>query len=65
MLRKVDVIKFGDPYESIRTTFESPWGKLRNSLGMKLTSDVTLLFHSAVDNDLFVYFLCYKCGLSN
>ena len=27
---------------------------------MKLTTDVTLLFLPAVDNDIFVYFLRYK-----
>ena len=36
-----------------RTTFETPLGKLRNLLGMKLTTDVTLLFRSAVDNGIF------------
>ena len=29
-------------------------------LGMKLTTDVTLLPLSALDNDIFVYFLCCK-----
>ena len=43
-----------------RTTFETPWGKLRNLLGTKLTNDVTLLPLSAVDNDLFVNFLCHR-----
>ena len=45
-------------HESTRTTFETPWGKLRNLYGMKLTTDVTLLFLLAVDNGIFVYFLC-------
>ena len=39
-----------------RTTFETPLGKLKNLLGMKLTTDVTWLFLSAVNNDVFVYF---------
>ena len=30
---------------------------------MKLTTDVTLLPLSAVDNDIFVYFLCRKYEL--
>ena len=33
-----------------RTTFETPWGKLQILLGMKLTTDVTWLLLSAVDN---------------
>ena len=48
-----------------RTTLETLWGKLQTLLGMKLTTDVTLLSLSAVDNDIFVYFLCYKYGLWN
>ena len=27
-----------------RTTFETPWGKVQNLLGMKSTTDGTLLF---------------------
>ena len=42
-------------HESARTAFETPWGKLRNLLGMMLTTDVTLLPLSAVDKDIFVY----------
>ena len=37
-------------------TFETPWNKLQNLLGMKLTTDVTLLFLSVADSDIFVYF---------
>ena len=49
-------------HESSRTTFETAWGKFWNLLGMKLTTDVTLLFFSAVDHDIFVYLLCHKYG---
>ena len=45
-----------------RTTCETSWGKLQNLLGIKLT---TLLFVSAVNNDIFVYFLCRTCELSS
>ena len=38
------------------TTFETPWGKVQNLLGMKLTTDVTLLFLSAVNN---IYLFCF------
>ena len=38
------------------TTFKTPWGKLPNLLGMKLTTDVILLFLSSVNNGIFVYF---------
>ena len=63
MLMKVGIIEFGN---STRTTFETSWGKLRNLFGMKLTTDVPLLFLSAVDNNsIFVYFLCHKYGLWN
>ena len=48
-----------------RTTFETLWERLQNLLGMKLTTDVTLLCLSALDNDIFVYFLCHKYGLWN
>ena len=44
-------------HESIRPTFETPWVKLRNLLGTKLTTDVTLLFLSAVDNYICVYLM--------
>ena len=43
-------------HESTRTAFETPWGKFRNLLGMMLTTDLTLLPLSAVDNDIFAYF---------
>ena len=33
-----------------RTTFEAPWGKVQSLLGIKLTTNVTLLFLSAVNN---------------
>ena len=46
-----------------RTTFQKVSGKLPNLLGMKLTADTTWLFLSAVNTDIFVYFLCYRCGL--
>ena len=39
-----------------RTTFKSPWGKLPNLLGMKLTTDVILLFLPSVNDGIFVYF---------
>ena len=48
-----------------RTSFKTPSGKLPNLLGMKLTTDVTWLFLSAVNTDIFVYFLYYRCGLWN
>ena len=32
-------------------------GKLQNLLGMKLTTSVNLLLLSAVDNDIFIFFL--------
>ena len=37
-------------------TFETPWDKLQNVLGMKLATDVTLLILSVADSDIFVYF---------
>ena len=45
------------------TTFHKAWEKLSNLLGIKLTTDITRLFLSAVNADIFVYFLCYRCGL--
>ena len=54
MLSKVGIIKFGIHHESTRTSFETPWGKLWNLFRMKLTTDVTLLFLSGVDNDIFM-----------
>ena len=42
-----------------RTIFETLWGKLQNLLGMKLTTGVTLLLLSAVDNDFFSYHRCW------
>ena len=51
------------PHESTKTTSETPWGELLNLFGLNLTADVTLLFVSAVDNGIFVYFLCHKYGL--
>ena len=47
------------------TSFGTYWGKLQNLLGMKLTTDATSLFFSAVNNGVFVYFLCHRCGLSD
>ena len=40
-----------------RTTFKTLGGKLQNLLGIKLTNDETLMFLSAVSNDIFAYFL--------
>ena len=37
-------------------TFKTPRGKLPNLLGMKLTTDLILLFLSSVNNGIFVYF---------
>ena len=48
-----------------RTTLKTPWGKHQNLLRMKLTADITLLFLSAVNNDKFVYCLCYRCVIRN
>ena len=39
-----------------RTTFKTPWDKLPNLIGMKLTTDVILLFLPSVNDDVFVYF---------
>ena len=39
-----------------RTTFETLCERLQNLLVMKLTTDVTLLYLSALNNDIFVYF---------
>ena len=47
-------------YESTRITFETPWGKLQNLFGMKLTTDVTLVFLSVVDNGIFVLFFMWQ-----
>ena len=44
-----------------RTSSEAPRGKLPIFLGMKLTTNVTLLFLSALNNDTFVYF--YVAGV--
>ena len=44
------------------TTLENPWGKPRNLLRMKLTTDVTSPFLLEVNNDIFFYFLCRRCG---
>ena len=47
-----------------RTTFETPLDKVQNLLGVKLTTDVTLLFFfyvTGVDyeiNSISEYFLC-------
>ena len=37
-----------------RATFETPWGKVQNLLGIKLTTDVTSLLLSAVNNFFFM-----------
>ena len=39
-----------------RTTFETLCEKLQNLFGMKLIIELTLLYLSALDNDIFVYF---------
>ena len=65
MLSRAGIIKFGSPSWIHQNYFETPWGKLWNLFGMKLTTDITLLFFSAVDNGMFVYFLCHKFGLWN
>ena len=44
-----------------RTSSKAPRGKLPNLLGIKLTTNVTLIFLSAVNNDTFVYF--YVAGV--
>ena len=36
--------------------FKTPSGKLPSILGIKLTTDVILLFFSSVNNNIFVYF---------
>ena len=41
-----------------RIIFETPRGKLQNLLVMKLTADVTLIFLSGVNNDIY-FFLFY------
>ena len=48
-----------------RTTFESLWERLQSLLGTMLTTDVTILCLSTLDNDIFAYFLCYNYGLWN
>ena len=40
-------------------------GKLQNLLGMKFKTGVNLLFLSALDNNILVYFLCHRCVLWN
>ena len=45
-----------------RTTFKTPWGKLQNLLGMKLTTNVTLLFLSEANN-IYLFILCHRCKL--
>ena len=47
---------FDKSYRENQTIFETLWGKLQNLLGMKLTTSVTLLLLSAVDNDIYTYF---------
>ena len=48
-----------------RTTFETLCERLQNWLEMKLTADVTLLYFSALDNDIFVYFYVTSMGYEN
>ena len=45
-----------------RTYLETLWEKLQNFLGMKLTTGVTLLLLSAVDNNVLIYF-CHVTGI--
>ena len=47
------------------STFKTPWCKLPNLLGMKLTTDVILLFLSSVNNDILVYFWSCRFVLWN
>ena len=47
-----------------RTIFETLWGKLQNFIGMKLTTVVTLLLLSVVDNEI-LFFSCHTCWLWN
>ena len=65
MLMKIGVIEFGHSW--IHQNYF--WNFLRQTskfFGMKFTTDVALLFFSAVDNNsIFVYFLCHKYGLWN
>ena len=42
-----------------RITFETLWDKLQNLLGMKWTTNVILLFLSAVNNNVIIYFLMF------
>ena len=42
-----------------RTTFETHWGKVQHLLGMKLTTDATLLFLSAVNNIYLIFFFFF------
>ena len=44
--------------------FETLWGKLRNLLGMKSTTSVTLLILSAVHKDIYI-FSSHRCWLWN
>ena len=47
-----------------RTTLETPWSKVQNLLGMKFTTDVTLLFLSTVIN-ICICFFFYVTGADN
>ena len=44
-----------------RITFETPWGKPQNLFGIKLTTDVTLLFLSPMNN--IYLFIFYNTGV--
>ena len=39
-----------------RTTFKTPCNKLQNKLGMKLTTDVILMFLPSMNDGVFAYF---------
>ena len=49
----------------VMRSFKTPWGKLPNLLGVKLTTDVILLFLSSVNNGIFVYFWSCRFVLWN
>ena len=48
-----------------RTILETLWRKLQTLLGLKLTTGVTLLLLSAVDNYILYIYLCHRCWLWN
>ena len=40
-----------------KTSFETPWAKIQNSRVTDLTTDITLLYLSPVNNDIFILLL--------